>query len=254
MQLPPFRLILASFRLARLGIHILGALILASVYPALSHSTQRRTLQWWSLGLLNVLNVRHMTEGQPPLVKGAACLFVPNHISWLDIFAINVTTPAGFVAKSEVSSWPVLGWLVQRSGTLFIRRMVRSDTVRVNACMADLLRQGRALAVFAQGTSSTPEKAVQFHAPLLQSAVAANAQIQPVAVFYHDSNGARHDAAAFVDDTTFMQSLWRIACAPGLQVTVTYLPPVNTAGQDRRALAEMAQGAVNAKLAQHCLA
>lgn len=115
--------------------------------------------------------------------QGRGLSFVPNHISWLDIFAINVTTPAGFVAKSEVSSWPVLGWLVQRSGTLFIRRMVRSDTVRVNACMADLLRQGRALAVFAQGTSSTPEKAVQFHAPLLQSAVAANAQIQPVAVF-----------------------------------------------------------------------
>jgi 1-acyl-sn-glycerol-3-phosphate acyltransferase len=120
--------------------------------------------------------------------------------------------------------------------------------------MADLLRQGRALAVFAQGTSSTPEKAVQFHAPLLQSAIAASAQIQPVVVFYHDRDGARHDAAAFVGDTTFMQSLWQIVCAPSLQVTVTYLQPVDASGQDRRALAEMAQRAVNAKLTQHCQA
>ena len=251
MHRTPFLLILASLRLTRLTVHIFGAFALASVYPTLSPSAQRRVMRWWSIGLLNLLNVRHVTSGQPALAGDAACLFVANHISWLDIFAVNVTTPARFVAKSEVSHWPVLGWLVQRSGTLFVRRTVRSDAVRVNALVTSLLKQGSAIALFPQGTSTTPEQSVHFHAPLLQSAIAASAQIQPVAIFYHDRQGVRHDATAFVGDTTFMQSLWKIVCTPDIRVTVTYLPSIDASGQDRRALAVQAQQAVNAALARH---
>jgi 1-acyl-sn-glycerol-3-phosphate acyltransferase len=251
MHRSPFVLILASLRLTRVGIHIFGALALASVYPALSPLTQRHLLRWWSRGLLRVLNVHHVTNGSQVLVNDAACLFVANHISWLDIFAVNVTTPARFVAKSEVSQWPVLGWLVQRSGTLFVRRGVRSDAVRVNALVTGLLQQGRAIALFPQGTSTTPEQPVHFHAPLLQSAIAANSQVQPVAIFYHDGQGVRHDAAAFVGDTTFMQSLWRIVCTTDIRVTVTYLPQMDATGQDRRSLAMQAQDAVNMTLARH---
>ena len=133
MHRSPLVLILASLRLTRVGIHIFGALALVSVYPSLRPLMQRRLLRWWSQGLLRVLNVHHVTNGPQLLINDAACLYVANHISWLDIFAVNVTTPARFVAKSEVSQWPVLGWLVQRSGTLFVRRAVRSDAVRVNA-------------------------------------------------------------------------------------------------------------------------
>ena len=114
-----------------------------------------------------------------------------------------------------------------------------------------LLLQGRVIALFPQGTSTTPEQPVHFHAPLLQSAIEANSQVQPVAIFYHDRQGIRHDAAAFVGDTTFMQSLWRIVCTPDISVTVTYLPPMDTSGQDRRSLAMQAQDAVNLTLARH---
>lgn len=252
MHRSPFLLVVTSWRLGRLAMHIGLAFAVACVYPALSFPAQRRFMCWWSRALLSLLDVAHESIGQPALDDQAACLLVANHISWLDIFAVSSVTPAQFVAKSEVSGWPVLGWLVQRSGTLFIRRTVRSDTVRVNDCMAGLLQQGRAVAVFAQGTSSTPEQPVRFHAPLLQSAVTAGVQVQPVAIFYHDRHGLPHEAAAFVGDITFMQSLWKIVCSPGIQVVVTYLPAMDVLGQDRRALAEMAQRAVNACLAQHC--
>lgn len=252
MYRSPRLLLSVSLRLGRLATHIALAFVAACVYPSLGHPAQRRFMGWWSRALLNLLDVTHASSGEPALQTALPCLLVANHISWLDIFAVNSLTPAQFVAKSEVSGWPVLGWLVQRSGTLFIRRSVRSDAVRVNACMAGLLQQGRAVAVFAQGTSSKPEQPVRFHAPLLQSAVAAGAQVQPVAIFYHDRHGAPHAAAAFVGDTTFMQSLWKIVCTPGIQVMVTYLPPITPAGQDRRALADMAQHAVNARLARHC--
>ena len=38
-------------------------------------------------------------------------MFVLNHISWLDIFLIDATFPATFVAKAEIRSWPLVGWL-----------------------------------------------------------------------------------------------------------------------------------------------
>lgn len=252
MYRSPRLLVRVSWRLGRMAMHIALAFVAAGIYPSLSLRAQRSFMGWWSRALLNVLNVRHVSDGQPVQGSKVACLLVANHISWLDIFAMNSVTPATFVAKSEVNAWPVLGWLVQRSGTLFIRRSVRSDTVRVNARITELLQQGRAAAVFAQGTSATPEQAVRFHAPLLQSAVAAGAQVQPVAIFYHDKQGVSDDAAAFVGDITFMQSLWKIVRTPSIQVTVTYLPPIDGFDQDRRALAAMAQQAVNARLALHC--
>jgi len=251
MNRSPILLLVISLRLSRLMGHIVCALAVAGVYPSLSSSAQRRFVCWWSHGLLKLLRVQHHVSGEPGSADAAACLLVSNHVSWLDVFALNVLTPAHFVAKSEVRSWPVVGWLVQRAGTLFIRRAVRSDTVHLNARMACLLQQGRPVALFAQGTSATPEQPVQFHAPLLQCAVAAGALVQPIAIFYHDKHGIWHDAAAFVEDTTLMQSLWKILCTPGIQVTVTYLPPLDASGQDRRTLAQMTQHAVNATLARH---
>jgi len=251
MKRSPWLLLGIGLRLGHLTLHIACAFAVAGVYPALRVPAQQRFMRWWSRSLLELLKVQHHVSGQPEGAQAPACLLVANHVSWLDIFALNVVTPARFVAKSEVSGWPVLGWLVQRAGTLFIRRAVRSDTVHVNARMAGLLQQGSAVGLFAQGTSATPDQAVHFHAPLLQSAVAAGARVQPIAIFYHDQHGAWHDAAAFVDDITFIESLWQIVCSPGIQVTVSYLPPIDACGQDRRALAVLTQCAVNAALARH---
>ena len=248
MHSTPLFLILISVRLTRLTVHILGALAVSPVYPALTRLAQRRFMQWWSAGLLNLLNVHCNAHGQPPAPDQQARLLVANHISWLDIFAVNVMTPAFFVAKAEVREWPVLGWLVQCSGTLFISRRQRSDVARVNQRMAGLMQQGNPVALFAQGTSTLPDQPLLFHASLLQSAVMAEALVQPVCIFYHDEQGQPHQAVAFVGDTSFIQSLWRIVCTPCIQVTVSYLAPVTAAGQNRRTLAAITQCAVNTAL------
>ncbi len=36
-------------------------------------------------------------------------LVVANHVSWLDIFALSALYPSSFIAKQEMSRWPVLG-------------------------------------------------------------------------------------------------------------------------------------------------
>ncbi len=206
-------------------------------------------MQGWSRGLLKLLNVQLNSIGLALPVEGQGGLFVSNHISWLDIFAINASVPGHFVAKSEVGEWPVLGWLVRRSGTLFIRRSVRSDMARVNRCLVDLMQQGHSAALFAQGTSTDGTQPVHFHAALFQSAIDADALLYPVTVYYHDQQGNRLDALAFIGDLGFFQSLWQIVHVPCTQLTTVYLPAMTCAGQDRRSLALQAQRAVNATLA-----
>src|ERR1017187_2296693 len=49
-------------------------------------------------------------------------LLVSNHLSYLDIPVMASLTPAVFVAKHEIKSWPVIGWLARLAGTLVIDR------------------------------------------------------------------------------------------------------------------------------------
>ena len=49
-------------------------------------------------------------------------LWVGNHVSWTDIPLLGQLLPLAFLAKAEVRGWPLLGWLAEQGGTLFIRR------------------------------------------------------------------------------------------------------------------------------------
>jgi 1-acyl-sn-glycerol-3-phosphate acyltransferase len=46
-------------------------------------------------------------------------------------------------------------------------------------------------------------------------------------------------AAAYVGDTTLVQSVWRVARAQGLTATLRVRPPLGTRHADRRRLAEL---------------
>jgi hypothetical protein len=66
-----------------------------------------------------ILRMPIIVRGQPMRQKGAV---VANHASWLDIFALNAAQRIYFVSKSEVASWPAIGWLARATGTVFINR------------------------------------------------------------------------------------------------------------------------------------
>src|SRR5207302_11266335 len=59
------------------------------------------------------------TFGVPPH-RGA--LVVENHVSWLDIVVVNAVRPMRSVAKREIASWPLVGALASRAGTVYLDR------------------------------------------------------------------------------------------------------------------------------------
>lgn len=242
------RKFIASFRAARLALHIGYGLTLAIAYPWFARDVRRRILQNWSAGLLAIFNVRVDIAEDDDLHGLRHGLIVTNHISWLDVFVLNAVVPMRFVAKSEVRRWPVIGWLCVRAQTLFLERGKARDAARMNVQLVALLQSGECLAVFPEGTTTDGSHVAHFHSSLLQPAIDAGAQVFPVAIRYQDESGARSNAAAYIDDISFGASMWRILSTPQLHVQLIATPPLDACTLDRRALTHAAHDRIAAAL------
>jgi 1-acyl-sn-glycerol-3-phosphate acyltransferase len=237
---------LGVWRLSRVLMHILSGL--AMVYGAwgrMSADQRRDANQRWASQLLRVMGINLVVEGQP---HAGGKLIVGNHVSWLDIMAINATHPSRFVSKAEVGQWPLIGRLVTAADTLYLVREKRRDAKRVLGLMSEALRQGDTVAVFPEGTTGSGHNVMHFHGNLLQSAIDAEVPVQPLAIRYRDRQHEISVAAAYIGDATLIQSLWWVATARELTVHVRILPAQGCRHADRRALAELLRAQIGSAL------
>jgi 1-acyl-sn-glycerol-3-phosphate acyltransferase len=235
-------------RLAAALIHALhGALICAVVFPRLTAAQRMQRVGWWSARMLAVLGIRWSAEGAA--IAPGPLLIVANHVSWLDILAINALQPVRFVSKADVRHWPLLGWLVECGGTLFIERERKRDALRVVHQVADALRGGEIVAVFPEGTTSEGREVLPFHANLLQAVVATQAPVQPLALRYRDDADTFSRAAPYIGETTLLESMWAVACAEQLRVCITVGGLTQGPHPERRVLSEQLRHTIAAALA-----
>ena len=211
-----------------------GALICGAIFPFRTKAQRMHIVGQWSRRMLRGLGLTLTTSGT---ANTGATLFVANHVSWLDILAVDSVQPARFVSKADVRHWPLLGWLVACGGTLFIERERKRDAVRVVHAVAEALNAGDTVAVFPEGTTGAGPEPLPFHANLLQAAVATGTPVQPAVLCFSDADQPFSPAVEFLGATTLLQSLWRVARARGLRVSVELLPPQGSRHADRRALA-----------------
>lgn len=93
-------------------------------------------------------------DGAENAPRGGAFIAVANHTSWYDppalTFALDL--PVRYMAKSEIFSFPVLGWVVRSIGTVSVRRG-EGDRRAVATALA-VLKAGHPLGFFPEGTRS----------------------------------------------------------------------------------------------------
>ncbi len=228
-----------------MALHVVYAvLLMLLLFPWLSKKARTRFERRWNFGLMEILNIKIRLSGVAPDLSVQNMLLVANHVSWLDIYLLNAVRPVRFVSKIEVLSWPVVGWLAKKTGTLFIDRSKRHDIARVNHEMSSVLSSGGCVAVFPEGTTSDGSILRPFHASLLQPAVHSQSQVWPVAIRYTHADGSLNMAPAYIDELTFGDSLLLILSQAVIYVKVEFMPPIAAHGKTRRELARDAQHAI----------
>lgn len=238
-----------GWRLARLALHMLqGMLTVAALFPFYTPARRRMAVKRWSHALLGTLGVKLHVHGKPPRRHGSPAMLVANHVSWLDIYAINAVLPVRFVAKSEIRQWPVIGWLSAKAGTLFIERARRRDTVRISGEIVTAMQRGEIVTVFPEGTTTDGSHVLRFHGSLLQPALQAEAQVHPVALRYERGDGSLCVEAAYDGDKSLWDTLRLIVARPVIHVQVWFLQSLPAAGANRRTLAHAAHMAIADRL------
>ena len=236
-------LLLRLIRLIHLLLHVASRLLQSIVYPYFPLHIQRCMMQHWATGLLSILNIRLQCYGKPPGLEIPCALFAANHVSWLDVCVLMAVCPTRFVAKAEISNWPVLGLLSRNAGTLFIERTKRSDTLRINQQISEVLEKGERVTVFPEGIITDGMQLSHFHASLLQSAVTADALLYPVAIRYRNMAGNVCQEAAYIDPSLVL-SLQRILSQVKIDAELTFNEPIQCGMKNRRELARLSERAI----------
>jgi 1-acyl-sn-glycerol-3-phosphate acyltransferase len=208
-------------------LHILTGLMIAAALGPGSTRRYRSTtpLTWWSRWLCRILGIRLQTSGTPHV---GTAFFVANHISWLDIFCIAAVCPTHFLAKQEVTTWPLFGWLCRRAGTAFIQRGGENGAREAMEHLAWRLRQGERVLIFAEGTSTTGETVKRFYPRLFQAALLVRCPVQAIALCY-PGPGGRNRQIPFVGDDALLPHLWRLLGEPAsvavIRFSLVHQPP-----------------------------
>jgi 1-acyl-sn-glycerol-3-phosphate acyltransferase len=232
----------AAYRITRVFVHLFAGVGLVSVvFPVLGQQRRAKLRQRWARQLLAIFNIRLEHHGENTVRGG---LLVANHISWLDVYGIMALEPASFVSKAEVRSWPLVGWLATRTGTIFLHRGSRGQIKTINVEISRVLGAGGNVTVFPEGTTTDGTCMLAFHTALLQPAITAGHPVQPLALRYHSRNGEPSTVAAYAGDTTMWQSLCNVARNPELILRIDVIPALPSAGSDRRTLGTQARLAI----------
>ena len=238
-----------AIRWARLIWHICICLLMVGiVFPRVSVRQRAYLTQWWSKKTLRILNVVLSIHGARLDVNVRNAIIASNHISWLDVYVINAAHPVRFVAKAEIQGWPIIGWLSEKAGTIFIRRTHRRDTARINDEMHQVLTTGATIGLFLEGTTTAGDRLLKFHSSLLEPAITNHAMLVPTALRYLTRDGERCFAVAYTGDISFADSMKAIIGQQTMIAEITFAPPIPAADSTRRDLALHAETVVAAIL------
>jgi lyso-ornithine lipid O-acyltransferase len=135
-------------------------------------------------------------------------LLVANHLSYLDILVIATITSAVFVSKSEVRNWPLIGWLTELAGTVFIERERRSHVGPINREVEAALADGALVVIFPEGTSTNGDDILPFRSSLLEP-VADGTHLISVGYIHYELDGgdARNEVCYWGDHTFFSHAV-----------------------------------------------
>ena len=196
-------------------------------------------LQCHSRRVLKIFRLEARVEGAVP-TRG---LLVSNHLGYLDIFVLASLAPIVFVAKREIKFWPVVGWLTQMGGTLFVDRERRVQVGLVNDEIQAALDRGALVVLFPEGGSSNGQTVLPFKSSLLEPAAQSTHPLTVSAIQYAIEDGDVVREVCYWGDHTFFPHLLNLLGKRVIRANVRFAP-VKRTGADRKQLAVQLRGEI----------
>lgn len=144
--------------------------------------------QWARLGL-RLVGCPLEVQGREHLNEQETCVYVANHASYIDAVVLLALLPAGvtFVAKQELRKVPFLSRIMKKLNYITVNRMDFSSNLSESNEIAEVLRQGKSVALFPEGGFNYATGLRPFKLGAFKVAVESHTAICPIAL-----DGTRH--------------------------------------------------------------
>jgi 1-acyl-sn-glycerol-3-phosphate acyltransferase len=206
----------------------------------------------WCKRIVAAMQIKYSVEGVLP-TSGAV---VSNHLSYLDILLYSAATPFVMVAKKQVQSWPLLGWLTAQAGTVFVQRSEdiakskdRQTHEEVNRKMTAAYASGLPVLFFPEGTTTDGTSVSLFRRGLFHSVLSSGIALQTAALRFElgegKSNATLANDVCFVGNALFGPHIFRCLGLRGLTARIRFGDEI-LARSDRFVLSESARTTVTA--------
>lgn len=189
----------------------------------------------FSRAVIAAAGARLVVHNPEKILTDGAAVYVSNHVSWFDIFALASVLPHyRFIAKAELRKVPIFGPAAGKIAAIYVDRRNRKaafDSYRVAAAQ---VKEGVSVVVCPEGTRGTSYALRPFKKGPFVLAIAAQVPLVPVVV-----HGTRE-----------IQPKGAYRVKPGM-IEVTILDAIPTAGtnyDDRDALMRKVWGPMAAEL------
>jgi 1-acyl-sn-glycerol-3-phosphate acyltransferase len=160
---------------------LLSSFLLTFIFPI---KVMDGYVKWMLRMTMRLLFIRVEIEGLQHLEDGKSYLFLPNHVSFLDIPLFGGFIPRYLrgVEDSRQHKWPVYGWAMKRLGNITIDRTSPRSSLKSLAKAGDYIHAGCSVILFPEGGRTSdgvlrPFKKLPFH-----MAKQAKVEIVPIAM------------------------------------------------------------------------
>ena len=181
--------------------------------------------------LLWLINIKVKTEGNI-CIQNKGMIYVSNHLSYIDIPVLGSLLAAKFVAKLEVSKWPIIGNFAKIGNTIFIKRL-KNDLLKEKNIIEQEIASGEKVILFPEGTTSDGIRVLNFKSSLLSSVESQDSFIQPIVINYEGINGlplnrGLKPVIAWYGDMDLKPHLLNLLKIFSITARVCFLEPINS--------------------------
>ena len=140
--------------------------------------------RFWANTILKVCGVKVIIEGAENIDDSSPKVYMSNHQSAFDIYALLGGLPVGFrfIMKQELMNIPIFGYASKKAGYIGLERKDPRKAIKSMNDAANRIKNGSSVLIFPEGTRSPDGTLLEFKKGGFHLAVKSGCDIVPISI------------------------------------------------------------------------